>query len=445
MRNFLVKAASRVKGEIVLLGDKSIAHRSIIISAITPGKTVISNFPFSEDCISTLKVFRALGIKITADSRKNTITVFGKGLYGLKQPKNPVMVGDSGTTLRLVLGVLAGQDFRVVLKAGKSLFKRPMLRVTAPLRKMGARISARRVAIERKIEEYPPITIKGGALASIVYRVPVASAQVKSAILLAGLYSKKKSSVRELVKTRDHTERMLKLFAADIKVRRNEIFISGNRGLVSPGNIYIPADISSASFFIVLSVILPDSKISLPNVTLNPSRTGIIRILKRMKANIDIKLSRPLGAKNDEPMGDIIVESSNLRGTVVSKDQIPSLIDELPILMVAACFARGETVFEGVEELRVKETDRVKSMLENLKKMGARIEIINNDEKEKIVIQGIKELKGSLELKSFGDHRTAMSMIIAALKASGNSKIEDTACINKSFPGFLKILKKIIQ
>ena len=481
MSSFLIRQIPCVKGEVNLAGDKSIAHRSIIVSAISPQPTTIENFPTNKDCLYTVSAFKKLGVRIITPNLKTskeptTITVLGKGLYGLRKPKGPIFVGNSGTTLRLLLGVLAGQDFRVKLVTGKSLSQRPMLRVTKPLRMMGADIIANRKSqIANRIEEYPPIAIRGGRLKPITYKMPVASAQVKSAILLAGLYTKGKTRVIEYISTRDHTERMLKLFKADIKVnpstalcfdrlsirperakrveglrvdgersrtiKENKIVIKGNQELVSPKKIYIPGDISSASFFMVLAAILPDSQILIRNVSLNPSRTGIIRVLKRMGADIRVSclVSR---VSCFEPMGDIRVKSSKLKGTIVRNEEIPSLIDELPILMVAACFACGRTIFKGVGELRVKETDRIKSMSENLAKMGGVIQVLKTAKKEGIVIQGVKELHGS-HVRSFADHRTAMSMVVAGLKAQGKTWIDDIACINKSFPNFLNLLRSL--
>ena len=442
MRFFPVKHAACVKGKILLLGDKSIACRSIIISAISCGKTTVENFPSNKDCLYTIKTFKNLGIKITQNQNVKTITVFGNGLCGLKKPKGPIFVGGSGTTMRLTLGVLAGQNFAVTLTAGKSLSGRPMLRVTAPLRMMGATIKAKiNQNKESKIEEYPPLTIKGGYLKPITYRMPVASAQVKSAILLAGLYAKGKTCVIERVKTRDHTERMLRLFRADIKVNQNTIVIKGKKELVSPGRIFIPGDISSAVFFMVLGTILPNSRILIKDINLNPSRIGIIKVLKRMGADIQVLGN---GAVGFEPIGDIIIKSSKLKSTIIKKEEIPSLIDELPILMVAACFAKGESVLEGVGELRIKETDRIRSMSENLKKMGADIRVLKTPKSEKIIIQGRRGLIGAA-VKSFGDHRTAMSMVVAGLAAEGQTRIDNISCINKSFPNFLSLLKTIIQ
>ncbi len=443
MKPFVVlKQPSRLKGEISLLGDKSIAHRSVIISALSHGITRIENFPANKDCLSTVKAFKKLGIKITRQS-SGVITVFGKGLWGLKKPKGPIFVGDSGTTLRLLLGVLAGQDFKTKLIAGKSLSQRPMLRVIQPLRLMGAHVQAQYAIRKAQYEEYPPITIKGGNLRHINYRMPVASAQVKSAILLAALYVKGKTKIQEPVVTRDHTERMLKLFRADIKVQRNTIVIKRNRNLASPGIINIPGDISSAAFFLVLASIIPNSEVLIRNISLNPSRLGIIKVLKRMRANINIKYQIS-NIKNSEPAGNIIVKSSKLKGAIVRKKEIPSLIDELPILMVAASGAGGRTILEGVSELRVKETDRLRSMSCGLRKMGAKIKVLKVKGREDIIIQGKKQLKGA-KVRSFGDHRTAMSMIVAGFSAIGRTRIDDISCINKSFPEFLRVLYSLIH
>lgn len=455
MRSFIIEPASCVKGEVSFLGDKSIAHRALIISALIPAQTRIYNFPANEDCMATVNVLEKLGVKINYGINKvkdkdSAITVFGVGLYGFKKPKRPLFINESGTTFRLIMGVLAGQSFEVTLRAGKSLSKRPMLRVTEPLRLMGARITALHPAPAVRKEDHPPITIRGGNLKPITYTIPVASAQVKSAILFSGLYAKGTTKVIERLKTRDHTERMLKLCDADIKITRNEIVIKGGRELTSPKKIYIPGDISSASFFIVLASVLRGSKILLKNVGLNPLRAGIIKVLRRMGA--DIRVSG-IGVRfsgtgyrfsGDEPMGIIEVSNSSLKGAVIKKREIPSLIDELPILMVAACFAKGQTTFDGVEELRVKETDRIRSMVENLQKMGAVIKSIKGlKRREKIIIKGVGCLKGA-RVKSYGDHRTAMSLIVAALNAEGISEIDEIDCIKKSFPNFLSTLKEII-
>jgi len=436
MKSFLIKQPLRpLQGKVVLPGDKSIAHRSLILSAIATGKTTIYNLSLNDDNLSTLKVLKQLGMDI-GEVCKNRVTVSGRGLFGLRQPFKSIFINESGTTLRLLLGVLAGQNFKTIVTAGRSLSRRPMHRVTEPLRMMGARIIARH---QVKGEEYPPLIISGGKLKGITYRMPLASAQVKSAILLAGLYAQGKTTIIEKIKTRDHTERMLKLFKAKIKTKGNNIILEQADKLISPGKIYIPGDISSAAFFIVSAAILPKSKLFLKNVGLNPSRIGIVRVLMRMGADIKVTSRQP-SVISYEPMGDLIVRSSFLKGTVVNKKEIPTLIDELPVLMVAASLAQGKTILKGTGELRVKETDRIRSMCENLRKMGAKIKIAKGAHSEDIIIEGVKQLRGA-KVKSFGDHRTAMSMVVAGFVAQGQTLIDDVSCISKSFPDFLKILK----
>ena len=460
MSPFLIKQPlRRVRGEVVLSGDKSIAHRLLIISSLAQGKTIIENLAFNDDNLSTIRALKSLGVrisKINKNKKFNSVIINGKGLNGLKRPCSPVYVGDSGTTMRLLSGLLAGQDFSVTLTAGPFLSKRPMLRVIKPLRLMGAAISAKRTprlrsgqeAQSEKREEYPPLTIRGSNLKGITYKMPVASAQVKSAILLAGLYAKDKTTVIEKIPTRDHTERMLRLFKAGIKLKQNKIVIGKCQRLISPKRIYIPGDISSASFFMVLGLISPDSQITIKKVSLNPGRLGMLRVLKRMGANIKIQKSLPAGRQakskiqNWEPAGDLVVKSSALKGTIVTKKEIPSLIDELPVLMVAASLAKGRTVLRGVDELRVKETDRIKSMCSNLRKIGAKIQLKKSKDSEDIIIEGVKVLNGA-RVKSFGDHRTAMSMVVAGLAAKGITRIDDISCISKSFPDFIKIIKQI--
>ncbi|MCX5699348.1 MAG: 3-phosphoshikimate 1-carboxyvinyltransferase [Candidatus Omnitrophica bacterium] len=447
---FLIKHKFILSGRIKLGGDKSIAHRALILSALSSGKTILKNFPVHDDSLATLNALSALGVKILR--KEGLVSVKGCGGQGLVASLQPIYVNNSGTTLRLLLGVLAGMDFKTKIVAGKYLSLRPMSRVNVPLRLMGARITA----IIKDNEEYAPIVISGGNLKGIIYQAKIASAQVKSAILLAGLFAKGKTQVLERLSTRDHTERMLKLFGANIIVDNKSITLNPNQGLVSPGEIYIPGDISSAAFFIVLAAIIPKAKIVIEHSSLNPSRSGIINVLKRMRAKIKVVVFKADKLENNglpsnrqshklvdfEPRGDLTISGSKLKGTVVYPSEIPSLVDELPILMVAACFAQGRTIIKGVGELRVKETDRINSMVVNLRKMGADIQVNKVGRVENIVIQGQGRLCGS-ELKSFGDHRTAMSMVVAAFAAEGESRLDDISCVSKSFPGFLKILKSL--
>jgi 3-phosphoshikimate 1-carboxyvinyltransferase len=451
---YRIRPVRAIRGKIILPpGDKSIAHRSIIISAIAKGKTRIYNFPNNQDCLITLRVFKSLGVGISrmGSSGSNIcLEVAGRGLYGLRKSCLPLFAGESGTTFRLLLGILAGQRFRATITAGESLAHRPMRRITEPLRTMGAVIkthSAQRIA-HSATEEYPPITIKGGNLHRISYKMPVASAQVKSALLLAGLYARGATKIIEPIKTRDHTERMLGDFGADIKVRDRIISLQGKKELVSPGIINIPGDISSVNFFIVAAILLPHSELVVESVGINPRRMGLVRVLKRMGANIEVR-GRRRKHRLQEPVGQIIVRSSGLTGTRVKSSEVPQLIDELPILMLASCFAKGKTIIYGVEELRVKETDRIFSMQTNLRRMGAKIIVTAYKSgcrrlREKMIIQGGGKLKGS-RLSSFNDHRTAMSTIIAGLVSKGETLIDDLGCIAKSFPDFLKVSKSVIK
>jgi len=303
---------------------------------------------------------------------------------------------------------------------------------------MGAQITARIKAHQ----EYAPIIIRGGDLKGIVYHPQIASAQVKSAILLAGLFAKGKTQVVERLATRDHTERMLKIFGADLTVNNNRITLNPRRELVSPGEIYIPGDISSAAFFMVLAAIIPGARIMIEHSSLNPGRLGLINVLKRMQAKIKIEVYKGAAGQSFEPRGKLTIRSSKLKGVQILSREIPSIIDELPILMVAACFAQGSTRIKGVGELRVKETDRIRSMIFNLRKMGAVIRASKAGGREDIIIQGQGRLHGA-RLKSFSDHRTAMSMVVAALASEGQSRLDDISCVSKSFPGFLKMLQSL--
>ncbi|MDD5770906.1 MAG: 3-phosphoshikimate 1-carboxyvinyltransferase [Candidatus Omnitrophica bacterium] len=424
-------------GRIILDGDKSIAHRALIIGALSFGKTTIHNFPVHDDSLATLGILESLGVKITRCDKR--VLVFGG--KGFKGPKKALFAGDSGTTLRLMLGVLAGAGIKARVCAGKYLSARPMARVNVPLRLMGAKISARKVGKE----EYPPVVTGAGRLKGITYRLPVASAQVKSAILLAGLFAEGATRVIEDRFTRDHTERMLKHFGADIVTRGNTIILRPGRVLNSPGDIYIPGDISSAAFFIVLALIMPGSRIVIERLGLNPGRAGIIKVLKRMGARIRFEFLKGGKYSGLEPIGNITVSGSKLKATVVERSEIPSLIDELPVFMVAACFAQGRTVIKGADELRVKETDRINSMVTNLKAMGADIRLAGSGSRENIIINGKGRGLTGASLKSFGDHRTAMSVIIATLAAKGLSRLDDIGCISKSFPGFLTVLKSLFR
>jgi len=420
----IIRPVKRLLGEIAVPGDKSISHRAVMIAAIARGKTRVANIQDSDDCNYTVRAFKDMGIKIY---EKDGLTVVeGKGLKGLERPDSPLFVGSSGTTMRILAGILAGQCFEVVIVGDEQLSARPMKRIAGPLSEMGARVGL-------KDGEYSPITIKGGRLDPIDYALPVPSAQVKSAILFAGLYAKGATSVTEDFKSRNHTERMLKYFGAAIKVKGLKVSVTGV-GELKARRVDVPGDISSAGFFMAAATLLKGSKIRINGVGINPTRAGIVNVLKRMGADVKI-----LNRKNVfEPVADIVIEPSVTKGVIIKAKEIPTLIDELPVIFVVAALSKGRTVIERAAELRVKETDRIRSMQENLEAMGAKMRVVGDD----IVIDGVRGLEGA-RLKSFGDHRTCMAMAVAALAANGASEIDDVSCVSKSFPGFFEALESL--
>ena len=439
--------------EILIPPDKSISHRAVMLASVSEGQTVIKNLLIAEDIKRTMEAFQAMGVTIirhrvspgTATHGVGQVIVEGVGMHGLKKPAKPLYLGNSGTTMRILPGILAGQDFETILTGDASLSKRPMKRIVEPLKKMGAKIKGKGSRVNSELR--PPLKIHGGKLKAIKYKSKIASAQVKSCVLFAGLYANGVTSVTEPVQSRDHTERMLSLFGCSVQNSRAglnlpycsaRLSIKGPAKLKSPGTIEVPGDISSAAFFIVAGCILPDIKIVIKNVGLNPTRTGVLDILKKMGADIRLKAKDALQprASNLEPIGDIIVKTSKLKGVSISSKETTRAIDEIPVLMVAACFAEGKTVIKGIEELRVKETDRIKSMVTNLRKIGADIEVKGKG----IVINGGKELRGA-KVSSFGDHRTAMSMLVAGLRTRGRVIVTGLDCINKSFPDFERLLR----
>jgi 3-phosphoshikimate 1-carboxyvinyltransferase len=378
-----------------------------------------------------------LGVKITRLSSQHWI-VYGRGRMGLRPAGQPLLLGESGTTFRLLAGVLAGYPFQSCLAASRALRGRPMRRISAPLRLMGAYISSRCVKSDAGLEEYPPLKIRGGNLRGIYFRSQVASAQVKSAVLLAGLFAQGPTTVYEPVPTRDHTERMLEAFGVEIVKRGHTVSVRGPAVLVSPGKIRVPGDISSASFFVALATLVANSCLLIREVSLNPTRLGFVRVLQRMGADIELR-SAP--GEHPEPQGKIRVRSAHLAATCVRASEVPSLIDELPLLMVVAVFCRGTTRIRGVGELRVKETDRIRSMVDNLRRMGAAIDSI--PAKDEIAIRGTQRLKGA-RLAGFGDHRTVMSLAIAGLLAQGKSCISGADAVRKSFPEFVDKLSPLV-
>lgn len=422
-----VKKASLLKGMLKIPGDKSISHRAVMLGALAQGRTEIHNFLMAEDCLSTVKCFQAMGIEIT--EKDQVIYVHGRGLDGLSEPRDVLDCGNSGTTTRLLLGILAGQPFFSVLTGDGSLRSRPMDRVVKPLSEMGA------VFMGRQQSRLLPLSVSGGRLKAIHYQTPVASAQIKSALLLAGLFANGQTVVEEPAVSRDHTERMLKSFGAKIEVSRCSAAVEGQPTLVGR-RVVVPGDISSAAFFLTAAAIIPGSDVTLVGVGLNPGRKGIIDVLKTMGADITVFNNKVEGG---EPIGDIRVQGRELKGTDISGEIIPTLIDEIPVLAVAAAVAQGKTVFRDAAELRVKETDRIAAVAAELAKFGVKIE----ERPDGMVIEGGRPLTGTV-CQSHGDHRIAMAMAVAGLAAEGQTVVKGADSVNISFPGFNDALKSII-
>lgn len=418
-----VNKISRLRGEICVPGDKSISHRAVMFGSLAQGTTVVRGFLKGADCLNTIKCFKKLGINI--DVTEDEVIIEGKGLKGLQEPDDILDVGNSGTTFRLISGILAGQEFTSVLTGDASIRKRPMKRIGAPLELMGANIMGRDKG------NLAPIAISGGNLKAIEYNSKVASAQVKSAILLAGLFAEGETKVTEPHKSRNHTELMLKSFGAEIEESEKSVRIKPWPNLKGK-NINVPGDISSAAFFLVAGAIHPDSNLLLKNVGLNPTRTGIIDVLKEMGAEIEI-VERWLEA--GEEVGNISIKTSKLKGITFGGDLIPRLIDEIPVIAVAACFAEGITLIKDAEELKVKESNRLKTITDELTKLGAKIEEMPDGLK----IHGGYPLKGAKVL-SHHDHRIAMSLAVAGIMAEGTTIIEDAEAVDVSFPGFFELL-----
>lgn len=418
--------AHKLQGELSLPGDKSISHRAVMMAALAEGESRIENFLQAEDCLSTVKAFREMGISIDVTAG-NTVTVKGKGMHGLAQPDKELYLGNSGTTTRLLLGILAGQPFIATLGGDESLSKRPMKRVTDPLREMGAKIQGPQDG------NLLPLTIKGGELHGIELNNEVASAQVKSAILLAGLYADGETIVKEPRLSRDHTERMFALFGANFKKKGSVSMVRRTKRL-NPQTLSIPCDISSAAFFIVAALLVPGSDVLVRNVILNPTRTGFLSVLEKMGAQFTYENVR----QDWEPVGDIRVRYAPLRAVKITKKIIPSLIDELPILMVACSLASGKSEIRGAEELRVKETDRIHAMCTNLGRLGIKVK----EKPDGCVIEGREGFLAG-EVDSFTDHRIAMSMAVAALRAAGEVKILGSEAVAISYPRFFEDLDRL--
>lgn len=407
------------RGEITVPGDKSISHRAVMFGALANGTTRITGFLKGADCLSTIDCFRQMGVSI--DISDDVITVSGNGLKGLKKPEKTLYTGNSGTTTRLLCGILAGQDFDCSITGDASICKRPMKRVTAPLSLMGANIE----------NDYCPLNIKGAKLKGIDYQMTVASAQVKTALILAALYARGKTVIHETEKSRDHTELMLHAMGADIKVDGLDITVNPVNELYAQ-DIEVPGDISSAAFFMVLGAIMPDSSVTIKNVGINPTRTGIIDVLLDMGADINIHNKRICSG---EPVADITVSHSQLKGTIIGGSIIPRLIDEIPVIAAAAVFAQGETVIKDAEELKVKESNRISAVREEFEKCG--VDITETD--DGLIIRGGKKIHGA-NFVTRGDHRMAMTLAVLSQLAEGDSTLDDSECVDVSYPEFFKDL-----
>ena len=418
----VIQKIKKAVGQIKVPGDKSISHRAVMLGSLANGVTEISGFLKGADCLSTIDCFRKMGIDI--DINGENVTVHGNGLRGLLKPDEMLYTGNSGTTTRLLCGILAGQNFDTSITGDASIQKRPMGRVVQPLSMMGAKIE----------NEYCPLYITGTKLHGIDYKMPVASAQVKTAIILAGLYADGETVIHEIEKSRDHTELMLSAMGADLTVDNLDITVKPTNDLTAV-NVDVPGDISSAAFFLVLGAIMPNSQITVINVGINPTRTGLIDVLKDMGADITLE---NVHTSAGETVADITVRSSSLKGTTVGGDIIPRLIDELPIIAVAAVFADGQTVIKDAQELKVKETNRIRAVVDEFNKCG--IDITETD--DGMIINGGKSIHGA-DFKTYGDHRMAMSLTVLAQLADGESTLDDSDCACVSYPTFFDDFYKL--
>ena len=413
-----------IKGRLRVPGDKSISHRAVMFGSIANGTTNIKGFLTGADCISTISIFKKMGIDIELDN--TFVKVHGKGLYGLNCPHEVLDCGNSGTTTRLVSGILSAQNFTSVLTGDKSIQKRPMNRIITPLSMMGADIESN--------DGFAPLTITGSKLHGIEYNSPVASAQVKSAILLAGLYASSPTTVTEPAKSRDHTELMLKKFGANLTSTKTSVTINPCSELFA-NDIDVPSDISSAAFFMAAAILVPDSELILENVGINPTRDGIIRVLKDMGANIEIINQ----TDSFEPVADIKVTYSKLHATCIGGDIIPTLIDELPLLAALASLADGTTVIKDALELKVKESNRIRVMCEELSKLG--VDVVETE--DGMEIKGTDKLKGNVTIATHDDHRIAMTFAILNLISDGEIKLDNKNCVEISYPDFFNDLNKV--
>ncbi|MBI5076383.1 MAG: 3-phosphoshikimate 1-carboxyvinyltransferase [Nitrospirae bacterium] len=423
-----ITKAVRFSGEVTPPPDKSISHRAVMFSSLAKGRGVVRNFLRAQDTESTMHAFRALGIEI--DDQGHTLIIHGKGLHGLTEPVDIIDCGNSGTTIRLLSGVLAANPFFSVVTGDSSLRSRPMARIIKPLGLMGAHIAG------RDDNRYAPFAIRGGSLKAISYDMPMSSAQVKSAILLAGLYAGGGSTViTEPSKSRDHTERMLPAFGADLRTDGLNVSIHSGKELYAQ-EIDVPGDFSSAAFFMVAALLIPGAEVMLRNVGINPTRTGLIDVLRSMGAHIVID---NVHAVSGEPVADIFCKGqTGLKACTVTADMVPSLIDEFPILCIAAARAEGTTIIRGAEELRLKESDRIKAMASELSRMG----VVLEEFPDGISITGAETLNAA-EVESHGDHRIAMSMAVAGLLAAGRTGISNASAVAISFPDFFATIRRL--
>lgn len=415
-----------LRGEMEIPGDKSISHRAIMFGSLANGITEVTHFLQGADCLSTISCFQKLGI--TIENRTDKILIHGKGLHGLSAPSDILDCGNSGTTTRLISGILSGQHFTSTLTGDSSIQKRPMKRIMDPLNQMGADITSIHG------NNCAPLTIKGQKLKGIHYHSPIASAQVKSAILLAGLYAEGETRVTEPYISRNHSEIMLSYFGAKIKIEDTTAILLPDP-ILEGQKITVPGDISSAAYFIAAGLLVPGSEILLKNVGINPTRDGILRVAKEMGGNIELL---NVNTDNGEPIADIFVKFSVLHGITIGGEIIPTLIDEIPIIAIMAAFARGTTIIKDAAELKVKESNRIQVMVDNLKAMGADIESTDDG----MIIHGGKDLHGAI-IDSHMDHRIAMSFAIASLLADGHTTILDKNCVDISFPTFYQELNRL--
>ncbi|MGX4763983.1 3-phosphoshikimate 1-carboxyvinyltransferase [Holzapfeliella sp. JNUCC 72] len=429
MKNLMTNITKGLTGELTVPGDKSISHRAIMLGALAEGKTTIHNFLQSQDCLSTLKAFQDMGIEIT--NTEQQVVVSGVGLDGLKQPKQALDMGNSGTTTRLIMGILAAQPFDTTLFGDQSLSKRPMDRVCQPLRQMGAKIKSE--------QDKLPLTIERSQIKAMAYELPVASAQVKSAVILAGLFAEGQTKIIEKQKTRDHTERLLNAFApGTIEVKESTITVTPPKKLKAQ-SVEVPSDISSAAFFMIAAAIIPHSHLTLRNISLNETRTGLLNVLEKMGVNLKRTNQRLLSG---EPVADIEVKTSQLSAVELTEEDVPAMIDELPVIALLCSFTKGISRITGAKELRVKETDRISAVVTEFKKLGIAIKELPDG----FLIEGQPELEvKDSQLASHDDHRIGMTLAIAALKSKEPLTLENAECVGISYPNFFEDLEKVMR